>query len=151
MLKKSSRILEADGSESEMTDNKLKMIRDKLLNWSFRGLIYLFFIFFYIISIFSLVFFQLGRRVVALCRLTLNLDALPFEKGQFASWFRNDCNYLCFVGLVGFVDPPKQDISNTIQDIRKLGIRIVMATGDYSVTAGSIAKQVKTNYYRKKT
>lgn len=74
----------------------------------------------------------------------VNVDEIPTGRGRFSSWFKSAaCSDMCFVGLVGFVDPPKQDILEAIREIRSLGVRVVMATGDYSLTASSIAKQVK--------
>lgn len=49
---------------------------------------------------------------------------------------------LTYVGLVGFLDPPRADIKNAINECRSAGIKIVMITGDHPMTALNIAKQV---------
>ncbi|HEX5711504.1 MAG TPA: cation-translocating P-type ATPase [Sulfuricurvum sp.] len=47
-----------------------------------------------------------------------------------------------FLGLVGFIDPPRLDVSKAITQCRNAGIRLLMITGDHPQTARSIAKQV---------
>ncbi|MFA6971042.1 MAG: HAD-IC family P-type ATPase [Gallionella sp.] len=50
-------------------------------------------------------------------------------------------NYI-YLGLVGMLDPPRPEISDAIAKCRSAGIRVFMITGDYHVTAESIARQV---------
>jgi P-type Ca2+ transporter type 2C len=47
-----------------------------------------------------------------------------------------------YVGLVGMMDPPKQDIKQSIREAYELGARPVMITGDHPITAYAIAKEV---------
>jgi Ca2+-transporting ATPase len=47
-----------------------------------------------------------------------------------------------FLGLVGFVDPPRPDVPLAIAECRKAGVRIIMLTGDHPATARAIARQV---------
>lgn len=49
---------------------------------------------------------------------------------------------LTYVGMVGFLDPPRSDIKDAISACRSAGIKIVMITGDHPMTALNIAKQV---------
>ncbi|MFV9475104.1 cation-translocating P-type ATPase [Advenella sp. RU8] len=44
-------------------------------------------------------------------------------------------------GLVGFVDPIRASVPGAIAECRRAGIRVVMITGDYEVTARSISMQ----------
>ncbi|HSV50306.1 MAG TPA: cation-transporting P-type ATPase, partial [Candidatus Acidoferrales bacterium] len=46
------------------------------------------------------------------------------------------------VGLVGFLDPPKEGVKEAIEIAKKAGISVIMITGDYPLTAKSIAKEV---------
>jgi H+-transporting ATPase len=45
-------------------------------------------------------------------------------------------------GLIGLADPIRSDASELIQQIEKLGIRIVMITGDGRATAATVAKSL---------
>jgi len=49
---------------------------------------------------------------------------------------------LIFIGITGMYDPPRPEVKDAVAVCRKAGIRVVMITGDYQVTALSIAKQV---------
>lgn len=47
-----------------------------------------------------------------------------------------------YLGLVGMLDPPRPEISDAVEKCRTAGIRVFMITGDYHLTAESIARQV---------
>lgn len=49
---------------------------------------------------------------------------------------------LIYVGLMGMIDPPKDDVATSIQEARRLGIKPVMITGDHPVTARAIGRQL---------
>ncbi len=49
---------------------------------------------------------------------------------------------LTFVGLVGMIDPLRDEAKATIATCREAGIRAIMITGDQQATAGEIAKQL---------
>ncbi|WP_231491281.1 cation-transporting P-type ATPase [Pedobacter sp. Leaf170] len=72
-----------------------------------------------------------GLRVLAFASKTIN--NLP--EGDFIT-------ELTYVGMVGFLDPPRSDIKGAIATCRNAGIKVVMITGDHPLTALSIAKQV---------
>ncbi|RJR16849.1 MAG: HAD family hydrolase [Nitrospiraceae bacterium] len=48
-----------------------------------------------------------------------------------------------FVALAGMVDPPRREIPDAISKCRSAGIKVVMITGDYSITAEAVARKVK--------
>lgn len=49
---------------------------------------------------------------------------------------------LTFLGLVGLEDPPRADVPDAIAACHTAGIRVIMITGDHSITARSIARLV---------
>ena len=51
-------------------------------------------------------------------------------------------NDLCFVGLVGMIDPVRPEVKPAIDECRNAGIRPIMITGDHKDTAVAIAMQL---------
>lgn len=51
-------------------------------------------------------------------------------------------NNLVFVGLVGMMDPPREEAAEAIDVFRNSGVKTVMITGDHVETAFAIAKQL---------
>lgn len=45
-----------------------------------------------------------------------------------------------FVALIGMIDPPRKEIPSAVAKCREAGIRVIMITGDFSVTAEAIAR-----------
>ncbi|WP_322515846.1 cation-transporting P-type ATPase [Rhodopseudomonas palustris] len=50
---------------------------------------------------------------------------------------------LAFMGLVGFIDPPRAEVIQAIAECRSAGIVVKMITGDHAATADAIARQLK--------
>ena len=71
-----------------------------------------------------------GLRVLALARKTVDSpDESPYQN-------------LALLGLVGFLDPPREEVRETIQGCQDAGMRVVMVTGDHAGTARNIAQSV---------
>ncbi len=49
---------------------------------------------------------------------------------------------LTFLGLLGIADPPRPEVTAAVSACRRAGIRIIMVTGDYGLTAEAIARRV---------
>ncbi len=71
-----------------------------------------------------------GERVLALAYRNLEDSALSHESD------------FIFLGLVGMQDPPRPEVPNAIKRCRRAGIKIIMITGDYGITAETIARRV---------
>ncbi len=76
-----------------------------------------------------------GLRVIAIAMRTWNtlpekLNPLDIE------------DKLIILGLVGMIDPPRQEVKEAIKQCKTAGIIPVMITGDHPVTARSIAYQL---------
>ena len=50
------------------------------------------------------------------------------------------------VGLVGFLDPPKEGVLEAVQTAQKAGLKVMMITGDDPLTAAAVAQSV--NIYK---
>jgi magnesium-transporting ATPase (P-type) len=49
---------------------------------------------------------------------------------------------LVFLGLMAMMDPPRPEVAKAVKACRKASVRIVMITGDYGLTAASLARRV---------
>ncbi|MEM4251116.1 MAG: cation-transporting P-type ATPase, partial [Candidatus Bathyarchaeia archaeon] len=49
---------------------------------------------------------------------------------------------LTFVGLVAMTDPPRPEVEKAIRRCKQAGIRVLMLTGDYGLTAESVARKL---------
>jgi P-type Ca2+ transporter type 2C len=73
-----------------------------------------------------------GLRVLGVARGVGRGEALPEEHHDLS---------LEFVGLLGFEDPLRPTVPAAVAECRAAGVRVVMVTGDYPLTAQSIARQ----------
>mmetsp|Transcript_21326 Transcript_21326/g.25683 ORF Transcript_21326/g.25683 Transcript_21326/m.25683 type:complete len:1059 (+) Transcript_21326:245-3421(+) len=49
---------------------------------------------------------------------------------------------LTFLGVAGLMDPPRPEVKDAVADCQKAGMRVIMITGDFQVTAEAIAKDI---------
>lgn len=73
-----------------------------------------------------------GMRVLAVARSSFAAGPLPESQRDFD---------FSFLGLVGLADPLRAGVPEAVRACRSAGIRVVMITGDYPVTAQAIARQ----------
>ena len=90
-----------------------------------------------------------GLRVIAVCRRLLPLADFnsQFKKSGADSETGDELDRIpssgyCFVGMYGLLDPPREQVADSIQKAHTAGVRVSMLTGDHATTAVSIARQV---------
>lgn len=74
------------------------------------------------------------------------LRVLGFATKRISSIPQDDAdleNDLIFIGLNGMIDPPREEVAESVQTCREAGIRTIMITGDHKITALAIAKKLK--------
>ena len=49
---------------------------------------------------------------------------------------------LTFIGIMGIIDPPREEVKHAISTCHEAGIKVIMITGDHKLTATSIAKDL---------
>lgn len=49
---------------------------------------------------------------------------------------------LTLLGMVAMMDPPRPEVTKAVETCRRAGIRVIMITGDYGLTAESIAQRI---------
>ncbi len=83
-----------------------------------------------------------GLRVLAVAYRPLrkNDDTLPDSIREYTP--ENVERDLTFLGLVAMQDPPRSEVKDAVSLCRSAGIKIIMITGDYGLTAESIARKI---------
>jgi P-type Ca2+ transporter type 2C len=74
-------------------------------------------------------------RVIAVAYKSLTMTYSDAE----AARLEND---LTFIGLIGMIDPPREEVKDSVALCRQAGIKPVMITGDHVLTAMAIAKEL---------
>jgi Ca2+-transporting ATPase len=74
-----------------------------------------------------------GLRVLGVAKAKINDKGLPEVQNDFT---------FNFVGLIGLSDPLRKNVKQAVSECYKAGIRVIMITGDYPVTAKHIALEI---------
>lgn len=73
-----------------------------------------------------------GQRVLGLAKASWDNNSLPDKQDGFD---------FHFVGFIGLEDPIRPEVPSAIKECYQAGIKVIMITGDYPLTAKSIAQQ----------
>ncbi|MFZ4520945.1 MAG: cation-translocating P-type ATPase [Bacteroidales bacterium] len=74
-----------------------------------------------------------GLRVLGVAKAKINTSNLPEIQHDFP---------FEFIGLIGLADPIRKNVKEAVAVCYKAGIRVIMITGDYPVTAKHIALEI---------
>jgi len=74
-----------------------------------------------------------GLRVLGVAKAKINIKGLPEIQHDFT---------FDFIGLIGLSDPIRKNVKQSVMECHKAGIRVIMITGDYPVTAKHIALEI---------
>jgi Ca2+-transporting ATPase len=74
-----------------------------------------------------------GLRILGVAKAVFQKTDLPKEQHDFK---------FSFLGLIGFADPVRPNVAGAVKECYTAGIRVVMITGDYPLTAQSIGRQI---------
>ena len=80
-----------------------------------------------------------GFRVIGVAKLKESNLEVKKEYNE------NDIKGLTFLGLVGFIDPIREDVEEAVQMCENAGIKTIMITGDQKNTAETIGKKLGIN------
>jgi Ca2+-transporting ATPase len=76
-----------------------------------------------------------GLRVLAVAQRTIAGEIIEYTDATVE-------HDLVFLGLIAMMDPPRKEVAEAVEKCHHAGIRIVMITGDYGLTAESIARRI---------
>ena len=74
-----------------------------------------------------------GLRVLGVAKAKINAKGLPDIQHGFT---------FEFIGLIGLSDPIRKNVKHSVAECHKAGIRVIIITGDYPVTAKHIAMEI---------
>jgi magnesium-transporting ATPase (P-type) len=77
-----------------------------------------------------------GERVLAFAEMTAPARGGRLSVGELQPRFT-------LLGIVGFIDPPRDEVIAAIAECQSAGIAVKMITGDHAATAGAIAAQLR--------
>lgn len=117
IIQRSSHLRQADGSDIEFSEDHKKEFLIALESMSKRAL-----------------------RVLGLAirENPPSIEDFRLEPENFAQYE----SHLCFVGLVGMLDPPREEVAGAISVCRDAGIEVIVITGDNKITAEAIGKKI---------
>lgn len=83
-----------------------------------------------------------GLRVIALASVDDVSDNPLLFSAKTTEQYAQLEQRMTFLGLVGMLDPPREEVPQAIQRCKDAGIRVIVITGDNRNTAESICRQI---------
>ena len=85
---------------------------------------------------------KIENKIKEMAGEALRVIAFAYKRGSSITKADAEDGNLVFLGLIGIMDPPRKEVKDAIKKCYRAGIKTVMITGDHSVTAMEIAKQI---------
>ncbi|KHN94144.1 ATPase, P-type, calcium-transporting [Metarhizium album ARSEF 1941] len=82
-----------------------------------------------------------GLRVIALASID-DVSENPLLSAKSTEDYARLEQNMTFLGLVGMLDPPREEVPQSIAKCKEAGIRVIVITGDNRNTAESICRQI---------
>lgn len=84
------------------------------------------------------------EKASGMSNAALRVLGSAYKKGERVNLINKESieKKLIFIGLVGMIDPPREEVKAAIKVTKKAGIRTVMITGDHRDTAFAIANEL---------
>lgn len=83
-----------------------------------------------------------AERVLVLCERTMVVNSFLGTNAFSEEVACEAIAGLTIVGILGIVDPPRPESASTVAACRRAGVRFFMVTGDYSLTAAAVARNI---------
>ncbi len=86
---------------------------------------------------------EISKNNVAMAKEALRVLAMAYKEIDHEPTdeeMKNMENDLIYVGMVGMIDPPREEVKLAVEKCKTAGIKTVMITGDHKITAVAIAK-----------
>ncbi|PKO54101.1 MAG: carbonate dehydratase [Betaproteobacteria bacterium HGW-Betaproteobacteria-2] len=78
---------------------------------------------------------EAGERVLALATRKMPADTTAISTNDITADFE-------LLGMVGLIDPPREEAIAAVAECQQAGIRVKMITGDHAITAAAIGRQL---------
>ena len=85
---------------------------------------------------------QIREQVEQLSKQGLRILCFACKEFEGDEITVDDENGLEYMGLIAMMDPPREESAQAVAECKSAGIKPVMITGDHSVTASAIAKEI---------
>lgn len=85
---------------------------------------------------------KINEAIEKMSAKALRTLAVAFKHSHEKLNHENFENNLVFIGVVGMIDPPRNDVKESISLAKQAGVTTVMITGDHGNTAFAIAKEL---------
>ncbi|QRM90787.1 HAD-IC family P-type ATPase [Lacinutrix sp. WUR7] len=82
------------------------------------------------------------NRVNDMASQGLRVLAFAFKNYETKPKKEDLLSHITFLGVIGFLDPAREDVKPTIKIYKEAGIKVVMMTGDHPGTAKKIAEEI---------